>query len=108
MTLEDMVQQHKEISLKIEELEAQKKTLGESILQAMSSKTMQVGSYIVKRCSRLSIQSTIDQARHFQAVKVEEVVDKDKLKALYREGVTIPGIKQIEYIQVSISENLVL
>lgn len=101
MALEDLVRQHKEISLKIEELEAQKKALGQTILQAMNGKALQVGPYLVKRYSRLSISSTIDQARLYQAVKLDEVVDKDKLKVLYQNGAPIPGVKHIEYIQIS-------
>ena len=101
MNLEDLARQHKEISLKIEELEAQKKALGQTLLQAMNGKTLQLGPYIIKRCSRLSITSTIDQARPYQAIKVEEVVDKDKLKVLYQNGMPIPGVKHIEYIQIS-------
>ena len=102
MSLEDLARQHKEISLKIEELEAKKKALGEAILQAMTGKSMQFGSYIVRRCSRLSISSTVDQARPFQALKLEEVVDKDKLKELHISGTAIPGIKKIEYVQVTL------
>lgn len=101
MLLEEQVKQHKEISLKIEELELQKKVLGESILQAMREKSMQLGSYVVKRCSRITISSTVEQARAFQAIKMEEVVDKDKLKELYKSGIQVPGVKTIEYIQVS-------
>lgn len=102
MSLEEQVRLHKEISLKIEELEAQKKALGENILSAMNDKSIKIGSYVVKRCSRLSISSTLDQARLFQATKLDEVVDKDKLKQLYNSGTDIPGIKKIEYIQITI------
>ena len=101
MSLEEQIRQHKEISLKIEELEAQKKILSEQIMRAMTNKSMQLGSYVVRRCSRLSISCTIAEARTFQALKMEEVVDKDKLKELYKNGMPIPGIKEIEYIQIS-------
>lgn len=101
MSLEDHIRQHKEISLKIEELEEQKKALGQEILRRMEGKSLQVNGYLVKRCSRVSISSTIDQARLFQATKMEEVVDKDKLKALFKSGTVVPGIKVIEYIQIS-------
>jgi hypothetical protein len=101
MILEEQVRQHKEISLKIEELEAQKKILGESILQSMECKSIKLGSYLVRRCSRVSISSTIEEARQFEATKMEEVVDKDKLKDLYKQIGTIPGVKTIEYIQIT-------
>ncbi len=105
MNLEDQIRQHKEISLKIEELEAQKKALGQSIMQAMNSKALQLGPYLVRRFSRLSFTLTVDQARPFKAIKLEEVVDKDKLKELYRQGTSIPGAKEVEYIQISMTEN---
>lgn len=101
MSLEDQIRQHKEISLKIEELEAQKKALGQEILRAMEGKSLQVKGYLVKRFSRVSISSTIDQARLFHATKMEEVVDKERLKALFKSGTPVPGIKVIEYIQIT-------
>lgn len=105
MSLEEQIKQHKEISLQIEALEAQKKILSVEIMGAMTKKSMQFGSYVVRRCSRLSISSTVDQARPFQALKLAEVVDKEKLKELYKNGTFVPGIKEIEYIQVSLIEN---
>lgn len=45
MNLEEQIRLHKEISQKIEELEEQKKALGQTIMQAMSSKSLQVDRY---------------------------------------------------------------
>ncbi len=104
MTLKDLARQHKELSLKIEALEAERKLLGQTILQAMTDKSMCFGAYTIRRFSRVSITSTIDQAREFQAIKMEEVVDKDKLKLLYRSGTTVPGVKEIQYISVTKNE----
>ena len=102
MTLEEKIHLHKEISLKIEELEQQKKALGQEIMSAMTSKTLQIDNYFVRRCSRLSISMTIDQARSFNATRQEEVVDKEKVKVLYQSGTSVPGVKEIEYIQITI------
>jgi hypothetical protein len=102
MNLEEQIRQHKEISLKIEQLEEQKRSLGQSIMQAMQGKSLQLGPYLVRRFCRLSISTTIDQARSFNAVKLEEIVDKEKIKTLYRNGSAFPGVKEIEYIQISI------
>jgi len=101
MNLEEKIRQHKEISRKIEELEELKRALGQSIMQAMQGKSLQLGCYVVKRHSRLSISTTRDEARGFNAIKLEEVVDKDKIKALYKSGNSIPGVKEIEYIVIS-------
>jgi hypothetical protein len=101
MNLEEQIHKHKEISKKIEELEELKRALGQSIMHAMQGKSLQLGCYLVKRYSRLSISTTPDEARDFNAIKLEEVVDKDKIKALYKSGRPIPGVKEIEYIVIS-------
>jgi hypothetical protein len=107
MELEEQIRLHKEISIKIAELEEQKKALGQAIMEAMGSgKILQLGSFLVKRFSRLSVSATLDQARFFHAVKVEEVVDKDRLKELYKKGTPVPGVKMVEYIQVSTTQIL--
>ena len=106
MSLEDQIRLHKEISIKIEELEEQKKALGQAIMQAMTGKSLQIGGYLVKRYSRLCISTTPDQARLFHAVKFEEVVDKDKIKTLYKSGTSLPGVKEIDYIQISVQDRI--
>jgi hypothetical protein len=101
MTLQDQIRLHKELSKKIEELEEQKKALGFEILQKMESNTLQIPGFIVRRINRLSIKLSIDEARAFNAIKLEEIVDKDKIKALYNSGHTIHGVSEIQYIQIS-------
>jgi len=101
MNLEEQIQKHKEISKKIAELEELKRDLSQSIMQAMQGKSLQLGCYLVKRFSRLSISTTPDEARNFNAIKLEEVVDKDKIKALYKSGNPVPGVKEVEYIIVN-------
>lgn len=102
MSLEDQIRLHKELSQNIEELELQKKELGLAILQQMTEKTLSVPGYIVRRCQRLSIKLTIEEARLLNAVKMEETVDKDKIKDLYNNGESVQGVSEIEYIQISI------
>ena len=82
MTLEHQIRLHKELSKKIEEMEEQKRQLGAAIMQQMQSKTLQIPGFIVRHCSRLSIKLTLEEARSFNAVKLEETVDKDTIKAL--------------------------
>ena len=105
MNLQDQIQQHKELSIRIEELEEQKKLLGQMIMQSMTGKLLQLGPYIVKRCSRLSITTPLEVARPLNAIKMEEVVDKDTIKALYNSGMPISGVKEVVYIQVSIKQS---
>ncbi len=103
MELEEQIRLHKEISKKIEELEEQKRLLSQAIMQSMSEKTLQMGSYFVRRYSRLSITMTPDEARPYNAVKLEETVDKEKIKELFKQGNSIAGVKEIEYIQITVS-----
>lgn len=104
MHLEEQIRLHKEISQKIEQLEEQKRNLSQSIMQAMQGKSLQMGCYLVRRFSRLSISTTVDQARPFNAIKLEEVVDKEKIKTLHKQGTPFPGVKEVEYIQVTIRD----
>jgi hypothetical protein len=103
MTLEDKVNVYKELSRTIEELENQKKGLVQEILQLIpkETKTVCVLDYQVKRMSRFSIKTSLESARAFGAVKVEEVVDKKKIKQLIEQGQFIPDVSEIHYIQVS-------
>lgn len=101
MNLEEQVKFHKEISKKIDELEEEKKRLGAQILQQMTAKTLKIPGFVVRHCSRLAISLTFDEAREYGAVKLEEMVDKAKLKALYQEGHPVKGVQEVNYIQVS-------
>jgi hypothetical protein len=100
MFLEDQIKLHKELSKKIEEMEEQKRQLGAAIMQQMQNKTLQIPGFFVRHCSRLSIKLTLEEARAFNAVKLEETVDKDKIKVLYNKGNKIEGVTEIHYIQV--------
>jgi len=100
--LEDQIRLHKTISQKIEELEEQKKALSLKIMQQMQSKTLQLGGFLVRKISRIQINLSVEEARSLNAVIWEESVDKNKIKALYQGGQSIQGIKEIEYIQISL------
>jgi hypothetical protein len=106
MDLEEQLRVYTELRQKIEELEEQKKALGAAIMQQMQEKTLSVSDYVIRRYSRLSYKLSIAAARAFDATKMEETVDKDKLKALYYAGNLIPGISEIHYIQVTSPKKL--
>ena len=99
MEIEEKIRLHKELSKKIHELEEQKKAIGLEIMEKMESKTLEVPGYLVRKYSRLFIKTTLDEARVLDAIKLEEVVDKDKIKTLYLAG-QVNGISEIQYIQV--------
>ena len=100
MNLEEQIKLHRELSNKIEEMEEQKRALSALIMQQMSTKTLQVPGFLVRCFQRLSIKLSIEEARSHQAVKLEEVVDKDKIKALYQKGHQIKGVSEIRYIHI--------
>lgn len=101
MDLEEQIKLHKEISRQIASLEEKRKALGVSILQQMPGKVLNIGNFVVRHYNRLSISVSVEEARKYEAVKLEEVVDKAKLKALYNEGQPIEGISEINFIQIS-------
>lgn len=101
MNLQDQVKLHKELSKKIEELESLKKDLGIAIMQQMTDNALRLPGFIIRRYNRICIKTTIEQARAFSAVKLEEIIDKDKIKALYKNGQSIDGVSEIQYIQIS-------
>lgn len=67
----------------------------------MKEKILKIGLFTVRRCSRLSIKLTLDEARALNAVKMEEMIDKEKIKSLCQNGQKIHGVTDIEYIQIT-------
>lgn len=100
MNLEEEIKLHKELSEKIEALEQQKKALALSIMQQMQGPCLKLAGYLVRRISRLSIKLSLEEARQYDAVKLEEIVDNNKIKALYHNGQSLKGVSEIHYIQV--------
>ncbi|OGN63652.1 MAG: hypothetical protein A3E80_02660 [Chlamydiae bacterium RIFCSPHIGHO2_12_FULL_49_9] len=101
MTFEEQIKTYRELGDKINELELQRKALGFEIIQQMEEKTVKMGGFVVRHYKRLSIKLSIEEARIFDATKMEEVVDKDRIKALYEQGEPVQGVSEIEYIHVS-------
>ena len=102
MPLEELLKLYKELAGKIAELEQQKKEISLAILEQMPEKTVTVGDYIVRRYDRLSFQVPLEIAREISATKMEEILDKTKLKQLYESGQKIPGISPFRFVQVSL------
>lgn len=101
MKLCDQVKHHKELSKKIEALEAERKALGLLILEQMPDKTLEVPGFIVRCNRKLTYKVSIEEARIHDAVKIEEVIDTDKIKALYNSGQHINGVKEFKFISVT-------
>ncbi len=106
MSLEEQIKEYHALGRKIVELERQKKELGQLILQQMSQKVCSIAGFVARRYERLSIKTSIDEARAVHATKTEEVLDKDRLKELHQSGQMIPGISLIQYVHVSAAKVL--
>lgn len=103
-TLEEQVKAYKELGSTIETLEERRKAIGAEIMQQMQGNSMRVANYNVRKINRLSIKLSLEEARAFDAIKMEETVDKDKIKYLYNSGQKIQGVSEIEYIQITQSK----
>ena len=101
MSLEEKVLEHHALGQKIAELEAERKALGARILGSMQNKTMQVSDLVARRYTRLSIKMSLEEAQRLDATKVEEVIDREKIKALYQLGRTPESVQEISYVVVS-------
>lgn len=101
MKLLEQVKLHKELSKKIEELEAQKKLLGSAIMEHMEHKILNLPGFLVRRYHRFSYNIPLEEAIALKATKVKEVVDIEQVKALHLAGHSIEGIKEIQYITVT-------
>ena len=103
MTLEDKISAYKELRRKIDEMEEQKKLLITEILQLMPThtKTVCIDDYRVSRYVRYSVRTSLETAKLFDATKIEEGVDKKRLKQLFLLGHPIPDVSQSEFITVT-------
>lgn len=102
MSIEQQVKEYKTLSAQIAELDARRKALGKEILQQMPAyaKCHYVDEWVVRRYSRVTIKTTLEEAKGLGLSKVEEVVDKDKIKELFERGQMIPNVSKTEYITV--------
>jgi len=100
MDLEEQIKSYYEIGKKLDELQEQKKALSASIIEQMTDKSIKIGDYMVRRYRRLSIQLSIDEARSIDAVKMEEAIDRDKIKTLHQQGMPISGVSESYYIHI--------
>lgn len=101
MNLEELLKEYKAIGKKVDELEDRKEALKAAIMQQMTEPTVRIAGYTVRRYNRMIIKTPIEEARALGAIKIEETVDKDKIKALLQLGHAIQGISEIQYLSVS-------
>ena len=105
--LENKLQQHRTITEQIKMLEQQKKALSQEILASWPTATKKVSTahYSVSRQKNFSIKTSLDDARLFDAVKIEEVIDRARLREIYKSGTPVPGISATEYVLVTSTQS---
>ena len=108
MNFDEKVKYCKQLTQEIADLEVRRKTLLQEILQEMPKDKNAVvsGTYKVMRYRRFVIKTTIEEARAYDAVSLEEVVNKDRLKKLHIMGHLIPNVSQYEYIAISLPKEI--
>lgn len=99
MSLEEKIVIYKELQAKIKELEEEKQKIYQEILASFppDEKELLSDHYRVKKYSRFTIKTTLDEARPFKATKMEEIVDKDKIKQLVLSGLLVPNVTEANY-----------
>lgn len=102
MSLETKIARYVELRQQIEDLENQKKMLVSEILALLPQEapSVSIPGYRVKRISLLTIKTSLESAKQLGAVKIKEVVDKEKIKKLYIEGHHPPDVTEVHFIQV--------
>lgn len=102
MSLEEKIVRYREIQEKIKLLEEEKKKVYQEILDSFPDCQKEIFSQTcrVRKFVRMTIKTTLEEARIFQATKTEEIVDKDKIKALIKTGMSIPNVDQVAYFLI--------
>jgi hypothetical protein len=99
MTLEEKIIEYKELQAQIKVLEEKKAESYKEILASFPKNSQEINSenFRVKRYTKFTIRTTLEEARAFQATKVEESVDKERIKELIHTGICIPHVTETSY-----------
>lgn len=101
--IEEKVAAYKEVVTQIKELEEKKQSLAAEILESfpVGEKCVRLKDCQVKRYMRLSISTPLSIAKTLGVVKLQEVLDRQKIKELYSTGQEIPNVVETHYISLS-------
>lgn len=102
MTLDEKIILYKELQAKVKELETQKQKVYQEILGSFSNDQVQLetGQFLLKKFTRFTIKTSIEDARTLEATKTEETVDKDKIKQILYSGGSVPNVTESNYFFV--------
>lgn len=102
MDLAEKIATYKKYIREIDALEEAKREIAKEIIAEMPDKKFETDQYKAIRYSRLSIKTTLEHARLFDATKMEELIDKAKIKEIYNSGVPVEGVEMQSYLMVSV------
>ena len=106
--LEQLVDSYQKSKSAIEELEAERKVIGDAILDALKAMKVdgtKIGNWYVKRVrSMIYTGVSLSTAKELGATKTKEIIDVDLLRKMQTAGQKIAGAKQIMYVKVTAAE----
>lgn len=101
MDLSEKIATYKKLIRQIDELEKEKQQIAQEIIAEMPDKKFETPEFKAVRYQRLSIRPPLEIARQLSATKMEEQIDKDKIKEIFYSGVAIEGVEERFYLLVS-------
>lgn len=101
MELSEKVATYKKLIRQIEALEKEKQQITQEIIAEMPDRKFETPEFKAIRYQRLSIRPPLEIARQLSATKMEEQVDKEKIKEIFYSGVPIEGVEERSYLLVS-------
>lgn len=96
----EKVTQYSKILQQKGKLNKQKRELAEAIIAGLPNGTLETPDFQVTRHPRLSIRTSLDEARKLNATKMVEQVDKEKIKQLYLSGIPVKGVEEQSSLSV--------
>lgn len=99
-TIEDLCFEQRRIVKQIEELSKLKENLTDQILSLMTSDKVVTTNYKITKIRQISVKTSLDCARALGCTVMQEEIDKDALRKLYQKGVTVPDVKENEWIRI--------
>src|SRR5690348_1391271 len=104
MDLAEKIATYKQLIQQIEILEEEKRKISVEIIAEMPDKRFDTAEFRAIRYQRLSVRPSLELARELDATKMEEQVDKEKIKQIFHSGVSIEGVEMRSYLTVSVKK----
>lgn len=104
MQLDEKIAIYKSLMREIDALEEKKKQMAQEIIAEMPDKKFETCLFKAFRYQRLLIRTSLEEARLLSATKMEERIDREKIKHMFHSGVPIEGVEEHSYLIVRAKE----